>query len=129
MPDTRNSTRPAVKLDFTTGLDRLPPRPRPGADTTLASVAAGEELGFSSRQPQPVLSTEPRLDGRRLRSRGANIQLNLKVTAEEKDMILALAGRSIQDAGSPVSSIGEFVVAAVKFYRNATEKEQTPFSV
>ena len=114
--------RPSVKLDFTSGLDTLPAKPKMDALATLASVTAGRELGFSSRQ-----SAEPRatMDGRRLRSRGANTQLNLKVTASEKDMILAEAARHISDASSPISNIGEFVVMAVKFYRLRQGPEST----
>jgi hypothetical protein len=104
MPDSR----PAVKLDFTTGLDTSAARPKADASTTLASVAAGRELGFQGR------TSAIKLDGRRLRSRGANIQLNLKVTAEEKDAILRAAAVYIQDSSSPISTLGEFVVLAVK---------------
>lgn len=112
MPDTR----PAVKLDFTSGLDALPPRPKMDAATTEASVVAGRQLGFAGRAP------ETRIDGRRLRSRGANTQLNLKVTAEEKDRILMEASRLIQDPSSPVSNIGEFVVFAVDYYRSNSSR-------
>ncbi len=102
--------RAAVKLDFTSGLETLPSRPKADAGTTLASVAAGRELGFAARiQPDKI-------DGRRLRSRGANTQLNLKVTTEEKNVILKAASRLIQDPSSPVSNIGEFVVMAVHQY-------------
>ena len=104
-------TRPAIKLDFTSGLEKLPPRPKMDASTTQASVIAGRELGFAGRAP------ETKIDGRRLRSRGANTQLNLKVTAEEKDMILLEASKWIQDPSSSVSNIGEFVVLAVEAYR------------
>ena len=109
MPDTR----PAVKLDFTTGLEGLPTKPKSDASTTLASLEAGRELGFSARQPTQIL---PPTDGRRLRSRGANTQLNLKVTAAEKELILGEASRHIQDPTSPVSNIGEFVVLAVRHF-------------
>ena len=119
--------RPAVKLDFTTGLEQLPSRPKMDEAATQASVEAGRELGFSGRQsvvptpapvPLPVVAAPQRLDGRRLRSRGANIQMNLKVTAEEKEMILAEAMELMQDPRSPVGSIGEFVVHAVETYRS-----------
>ena len=111
MPDTR----PSVKLDFTSGLEKLPLKPRADpAATTLASVEAGRELGFSARQEAP---TPLKVDGRRLRSRGANTQLNLKVTEAEKEAILAEASRHIQDPSSPVSNIGEFVVMAVTHYK------------
>ncbi len=112
MPDSR----PAIKLDFTTGLDSLPPRPKMDSETTKASVAAGRDLGFTGRLGVPSL------DGRRLRSRGANIQLNLKVTAEEKDAILRDAATFILDPASPISNIGEFVVHAVEFLRKQREK-------
>ena len=108
MPDAR----PAVKLDFTSGLDKIPPKPRMDAATTLASVNAGRELGFSARQEIP------KMDGRSLRSRGANTQFNLKVTAAEKEAILEEAYRHIQDPASPISSIGEFVVMAVAYYKS-----------
>ncbi len=103
MPDAR----PAVKLDFTTGLDTSASRPKVDASTTLASVAAGRELGFQGRMPSL------KLDGRRLRSRGANIQLNLKVTAEEKEAIIRAAAAHIQDPSTSISTLGEFVVFAV----------------
>lgn len=106
-----SDSRPPIKLDFISGLDALPPRPKSDALTTQASVRAGRDLGFSSR------SQASHVDGRRLRSRGANIQLNLKVTAEEKDTILAEAARFIRDPDSPISSIGEYVVSAVAFFR------------
>ena len=124
-----SDSRPAVKLDFTSGLDQLPPRPKVDASTTQASVIAGRELGFSGRvdpvrlmkeSPVPATPVErPVLafDGRRLRSRGANVQLNLKVTADEKEAILRDAARLIQDPASPVGNIGEFVVFAINFYR------------
>ena len=111
-----SETRPSVKLDFTSGLENLPPKPKMDTSTTLASLAAGRELGFSARQ-----SAEPiaKIDGRRLRSRGANTQLNLKVTSSEKDLILGEAARHISDISSPISNIGEFVVMAVKFYASS----------
>jgi hypothetical protein len=118
MPDNRPDARPAIKLDFTSGLDKLPPRPKMDSATTLASVTAGRELGFSGRaEPAPPTPSTPFLDGRRLRSRGANTQLNLKVTAQEKEAILRDAARLIQDPTSPISNIGEFVVHAVDFFR------------
>jgi hypothetical protein len=111
-------TRPAIKLDFTTGLDNLPPRPKMDATTTLASVTAGRELGFVGRGgPSPVL------DGRRLRSRGANVQMNIKVTAQEKEMILQQASLLIQDPASPINNIGEFIVEAVEAYRASRARE------
>ncbi len=109
MPDTR----PSVKLDFTTGLESLPAKPKRDSSTTLASVEAGRELGFSARQAMKIA---PPMDGGRLRSRGANTQLNLKVTAAEKELILGEASRHIQDPASPVSNIGEFVVLAVRHF-------------
>ena len=117
MPDSR----PSIKLDFTSGLDQLPPRPKVDASTTHASVKAGRELGFSGRaessRDEKAALQDNKLDGRRLRSRGANTQLNLKVTAQEKEMILRDASKLIQDPASSVSNIGEFVVQAVEFYR------------
>jgi len=109
MPDIR----PAIKLDFTSGLDSLPARPKMDPSMTVASVNAGRELGFTGRRSETVAKT----DGRRLRSRGANTQLNLKVTAQEKEDILNDASKLIQDPRSPVSNIGEFVVHAVEFFR------------
>lgn len=107
MPEARS----AVKLDFTTGLDKLPPRPKMDAAATEASVIAGREFGFEGRHHEKI-------DGRRLRSRGANTQLNLKVTEEEKQRILSDASRLIQDPNSPVKNIGEFVVLAVNYFRS-----------
>lgn len=113
-----SETRPGVKLDFTSGLDKLPAKLRlDSAATTLASVAAGRELGFSARQEAPPPPPTMKLDGRRLRSRGANTQLNLKVTEAEKQAILEEATRHIQDPSSPVSNIGEFVVMAIGHYK------------
>ena len=103
--------RPAVKLDFTSGLDKLPPRPNMDAATTQASVVAGREFGFEGRHQEKI-------DGRRIRSRGANTQLNLKVTEEEKRQILRDASRLIQDPNSPIKNIGEFVVLAVDYFRS-----------
>ncbi len=107
MPEART----AVKLDFTSGLDKLPPRPKMDAATTQASVVAGREFGFEGRNQEKI-------DGRRLRSRGANTQLNLKVTEEEKSQILRDASRLIQDPNSPIKNIGEFVVLAVAYFRS-----------
>ena len=107
-----SDSRPAVKLDFVTGLEKLPTRPKMDEHTTQASVIAGRELGFSGR------ATANRLDGRRLRSRGANTQMNIKVTSAEKEMILAEASALIQNPASPISNIGEFVVYAVDLYRS-----------
>lgn len=106
-----SEARSAVKLDFTSGLDKLPPRPKMDAATTQASVDAGREFGFEGRYQQKI-------DGRRLRSRGANTQLNLKVTEEEKQRILHDASRLIQDPNSPIKNIGEFVVLAVDYFRS-----------
>ena len=106
-----SEARSAVKLDFTSGLDKLPPRPKMDAATTQASVIAGREFGFEGRH-------HDKMDGRRLRSRGANTQLNLKVTEEEKERILHDACRLIQDPTSPIKNIGEFVVLAVDYYRS-----------
>jgi hypothetical protein len=106
-----SEARQAVKLDFMSGLEALPPKPKKDASTTQASVIAGRELGFAGREPAT------KIDGRRLRSRGANTQLNLKVTADEKERILRAASQLIQDPHSPVSNIGEFVVLAVDAYK------------
>ncbi len=111
MPESRS----AVKLDFTSGLEHLPPRPKADAATTRASVEAGKELGFSGRS-LPIKPPQENVDGRSLRSRGANTQMNLKVTAEEKARIVQEASRLVQDPDSPISSIGEFVVMAIDFY-------------
>lgn len=111
-----------MKLDFISGLEQLPSRPKMDESATQASVDAGRELGFSGRQAPAPAQTQQKMDGRRLRSRGANIQMNLKVTAEEKDMILAEAVELIQNPMSPVSSIGEFVVYAVELYKSLKSK-------
>jgi hypothetical protein len=107
-----SDSRPAVKLDFVTGLEKLPARPKMDEQTTQASVVAGRELGFSAR------AAASRIDGRRLRSRGANTQMNIKVTAAEKEMILAEASEMIQNPASRISNIGEFIVHAVELYRS-----------
>lgn len=105
-----SDVRPAVKIDFTSGLEVLPPRPKMDASTTQASLIAGRQLGFAGK------TTATKIDGRRLRSRGANTQLNLKVTAEEKDRILREASYFLRDPSSPVSNLGEFVLMAVDFF-------------
>ncbi len=106
-----SDTRVPIKLDFMSGIDKLPPRPKVNALTTQASVQAGREVGFSER------GIGSKLDGRKLRSRGANIQLNIKITEQEKAEILQDASELIRDPQSPVTNIGEFVVYAVNFYR------------
>jgi hypothetical protein len=121
------TTRSPIKLDFTSGLDKLPPRPRADAQTTQASVTAGRELGFTGRIEAaahapllpaiPVSPVAAKLDGRRLRSRGANIQMNIKVTAEEKERILQEASLAIQDPTLRIKNIGEFIVHVVNLYR------------
>ena len=106
-----SETRQAVKLDFTSGFDALPERPKVDEYTTQRSVEAGRELGFANR------GEGTKIDGRKLRSRGPTVQLNLKVSPEEKDMILRAANQLIQDPQSPVASIAEFVVHAVEVFR------------
>ncbi len=83
------------------------------AATTQASVIAGREFGFEGRHQEKI-------DGRRLRSRGTNTQLNLKVTEDEKSQILRDASRLIQDPNSPIKNIGEFVVLAVAYFVRIT---------
>ena len=117
-----SEARKPVKLDFMSGLDKLPERPKVDEAATQAALNAGREMGFSSRvappaEPEPAMLI-PRLDGRRLRSRGANTQMNIKVTPEEKEMILTEAAELIQNPRSEVGSIGEFVVYAVRLYRD-----------
>ena len=111
MPDGR----PAIKLDFTTGIEKLPPRPKMNALTTQTSLLAGREMGFSGR------GGGSKIDGRRLRSRGANMQLNIKITEQEKADILRDASVLIHSPESPVTNIGEFIVLAVNFYRRHRE--------
>ena len=79
--------------------------------TGQASLVAGRELGFSGRD------TGSKIDGRRLRSRGNNTPLNLKVTAAKKEAIPRDASQLIQDPASSINNIGEFVVLAVEFFR------------
>ena len=81
-------------------------------------MVAGRELGFSGRD------TGSKIDGRRLQSCGANTQLNLKVTAAEKEAIHRDASQLIQDPASSINNIGEFVVLAVEFFR--TRRAQKP---
>ena len=111
-----SDTRVPIKLDFMSGIDKLPPRPKVNALTTQASVQAGRDVGFSER------GIGSKLDGRKLRSRGANIQLNIKITEQEKAEILQDASELIRDPQSPVTNIGEFVVYAVNFYRKHRER-------
>ena len=108
-----SENRPTAKLDFTSGFESLPPRPKHDAITTHASVVAGKELGFVSRANGSL-----KIDGRRLRSRGATTQMNLKVTAAEKEMILREANRLMQDPTNPVNTIGEFVVHVIDLFRS-----------
>jgi hypothetical protein len=112
MSEPRTSEpRTPIKLDFTSGLEKLPQKPKGTELTTQASVAAGREVGFDSR------AAAIRVDGRKLRSRGATTQMNIKVTADEKETILLEASKLIKDPSSLISSVGEFVVMAVDFYR------------
>ena len=104
-------TRPAVKLDFTSGFDSLPERPKADEYTTQRSISAGRELGFANR------GDGTKIDGRKLRSRGPTVQLNLKISPEEKETILRAANALIQDPDSRVTSIAEFVVHAVEVFR------------
>ncbi len=106
-----SETRSAVKLDFTSGLDTLPERPRVDEYTTQRSVKAGRELGFANREENK------KIDGRKLRSRGPTVQLNLKIRPEEKEMILRAANELIHNPDSRVTSIAEFVVHAVEAFR------------
>lgn len=103
--------RPAVKLDFTSGFESLPERPKADGYTTQRSVKAGRELGFANR------GEGTKIDGRKLRSRGPTVQLNLKVSPEEKETILRAANELIHDPDSRVTSIAEFVVHAVEVFK------------
>ncbi|AXC15998.1 hypothetical protein ACPOL_6788 (plasmid) [Acidisarcina polymorpha] len=102
------------------GFDELSPRPEKDEETTPALLSAGPELSSNTRVSSNQKLTR-RIDGRKLRSRGANIQMNIKVTAEEKEMILREASKHIQDLSTGIKNIGEFVVRAVENYR-ATER-------
>jgi hypothetical protein len=111
MSDSRRS----VKLDFTSGIPSLPPRLKVDPKTTATSVGAAQEVGFLPQQL--VNRTTGKPDGRKLRSRGIKVQMNIKVTEEEKQVILDEAELFIRDQSSNIRSIGEFVVHVVDLYR------------
>ena len=113
MPEPRS----AVRLNFTEGLEAIPPRPKRDSTTTDASLDAGREFGFSDRSSSDVV------DGRSLRRKGAHKQLNLKVRPEDKTRIVMEAQKLMNDPAHPVTSIGEFVVFAVDFYRKHSSRQ------
>jgi hypothetical protein len=120
--------RARVKMDFVSGISDL--RTKPDPETTELAVAAGREVGFlekpeTARQVHSDTGNLPaveqpsvgkKIDGRTLRSRGADTQLNVKVTAAQKLAIMNAANICIQDPYSNIRSIGDFIVRATSHY-------------
>jgi hypothetical protein len=117
--------RPRVKMDFVSGISDL--RTKPDAETTELAVAAGREVGFLENPDTtrsvhtgtvklPSVEQARKIDGRTLRSRGADTQLNVKVTAAEKLAIINAANICIQDPYSKIRSVGDFIVRATSHY-------------
>jgi hypothetical protein len=110
--------RSPVKLDFISDIPNLPPRPKVDPQTTASSLEAAQSVGFLAENgPKLVSNTSGKPDGRRFRRRGANVQMNIKVTEKEKDVILQEAEELIMDKTSNIRTIGEFVVHVVDLYR------------
>jgi hypothetical protein len=115
-----SDNRKGVKLDFTSDIPNLPSRPKVDATT---SVVAAQEVGFLAESgSKPVNKPLSKPDGRKLRRRGNNTQMNIKVSDEDKEVILSEAEGLIKDKSSNIRSIGEFVVYVVDLYR-----KQKPF--
>jgi len=120
--------RSRVKMDFVSGISDL--RTKPDPETTELAVAAGREVGFlenpeTTRSVHTGTVTLPtveqassgkKIDGRTLRSRGADTQLNVKVTAAQKLAIINAANVCIQDPYSNIRSVGDFIVRATSHY-------------
>jgi hypothetical protein len=106
--------RSGVKLDFISDIPNLPPRPK--ADP-LTSVVAAQDVGFLAVQSKPAVKPINKPDGRRLRRRGVKVQMNIKVSEEEKEMILNEAEIFIRNPSSNIRTIGEYVVHVIEEYR------------
>jgi hypothetical protein len=120
--------RSRVKMDFVSGISDL--RTKPDPETTELAVAAGREVGFLEKPETtrsvyagivklPAVeqaSSGKKIDGRTLRSRGADTQLNVKVTAAQKLAIINAANICIQDPYSNIRSVGDFIVRATSHY-------------
>jgi hypothetical protein len=115
-------------MDFVSGITDL--RTKPDPETTELAVAAGREVGFLENPEATRLvhtgtvklptidqaSPGKKIDGRTLRSRGADTQLNVKVTAAQKSAIINAANICIQDPYSNIRSVGDFIVRATSHY-------------
>jgi hypothetical protein len=113
-----SDNRRGVKLDFTSDIPNLPIRPKVDPQITATSVVAAQEVGFLAEQgSRPVSKPLSKPDGRRLRRRGLKVQMNIKVSEEEKEVILSEAEGFIRDQSSNIRTIGEFVVHVVDLYR------------
>ena len=113
-----SDNRRGVKLDFTSDIPNLPIRPKVDPQITATSVVAAQEVGFLAEQgSRPVSKPLSKPDGRRLRRRGIKVQMNIKVSEEEKEVILSEAEGFIRDQSSNIRTIGEFVVHVVDLYR------------
>ncbi len=111
--------RSPVKLDFISDIPNLSPRPKADLDTTTGSVEAAQEIGFiQDPNDRPSIAFNHKSDGRRLRRRGIKVQMNIKVSEAEKDLILNEAEVLIRDQSSNIRSIGDFVVHLVDLYRS-----------
>jgi hypothetical protein len=113
-----SDNRRGVKLDFTSDIPNLPIRQKVDPQITATSVVAAQEVGFLAEQgSRPVSKPLSKPDGRRLRRRGIKVQMNIKVSEEEKEVILSEAEGFIRDQSSNIRTIGEFVVHVVDLYR------------
>lgn len=113
-----SDNRRGVKLDFTSDIPNLPIRTKVDPQITATSVVAAQEVGFLAEQgSRPVSKPLSKPDGRRLRRRGIKVQMNIKVSEEEKEVILSEAEGFIRDQSSNIRTIGEFVVHVVDLYR------------
>lgn len=110
--------RAGIKLDFVSDIPNLPSRPKVDPLTTASSVVAAQEVGFISEAgKKPAANQLGKIDGRRLRRRAMKVQLNLKITPEEKEDILAEAELFLQNQSTNIRTVGEFVVHIVDLYK------------
>src|SRR5258708_16882656 len=114
-----SDNRRGVKLDFTSDIPNLPIRPKVDPQITATSVVAAQEVGFLAEQgSRPVSKPLSKPDGRRLRRRRIKVQMNIKLSEEEKKVILSEAEGFIRDQSSNIRTIGEFLLHVMDLYRN-----------
>ncbi|MDT7953057.1 MAG: hypothetical protein RQ966_16260 [Acetobacteraceae bacterium] len=83
-----------MALDTSRIRKRLPPPPADGNPALEESSSAPPRTARSGESSQPGASATPARDGRSLRATGRTVQMNLKVTPEIRQRMLALAERS-----------------------------------